>query len=215
VLFDETLFPKCSTPGKKRGTIWIDEPQASQPPIELVKDTTPSDNDLSTPRTPKREEPVLDQAPEDEIDNAVPTPPLSEDRSATEYHPGTDSSSSPPAEEPVPLQQSSCLRKVPTCPGNVYGDGRHPTEVERDIVWTRTWKDMVGKPGSSRTKPVTPSVTPGGFSDGPESEDPQSDSEGDVDELLCLVREGGVEFLNQLLAKAVPPDSETLDTANV
>jgi len=74
---------------------------------------------------------------------------------------------------------------------------------------------MVGKPGSSCTKPVTPSVPPGGFSDGPESEDPQTDSEGNVDDLLCLAREGGVEFLNQLLAKAVPPDSETPDTANV
>jgi hypothetical protein len=107
------------------------------------------------------------------------------------------------------------LRKVPTRPGNVYGDGRHPTEVEKDVERTRTWKDMVGKLGSSRTKPVTPSVPPGGFSNGPESEDPQTDSEGDVDDLLCLAREGGVEFLNQLLAKAVPPDSETPDTANV
>ena len=74
---------------------------------------------------------------------------------------------------------------------------------------------MVGKPGSSRTKPVTPSVPPGGFSNGPESEDLQTDSEGDVDDLLHLVREEGVEFLNQLLAKAVPPDLETPDTANV
>jgi hypothetical protein len=107
------------------------------------------------------------------------------------------------------------MRKVPTHPGNVYGDGRHPTEVEKDIERTRTWKDMVGKLGSSCTKPVTPSVPPGGFSDGPESEDPQTDSEGDVDDLLRLAREGGVEFLNQLLAKAVPPDLETLDSANV
>jgi hypothetical protein len=107
------------------------------------------------------------------------------------------------------------LRKVPTHPGNVYRDGRYPTKVEKDIKWTRTWKDIVGKPGSSCTKPVTPLVLPGGFSDGPESEDPQTDSEGDVDDLLHLAREGGVEFLNQLLAKAVPPDSETLDTANV
>jgi hypothetical protein len=74
---------------------------------------------------------------------------------------------------------------------------------------------MVGKPGSSCTKPVTPLVPPGGFSNGPESEDPQTDSEGDVDELLHLAREGGVEFLNHLLAKAIPPDSETPDTANV
>ena len=52
-LFDETLFPKCSTPGKKRGTTRIGEPRASQPPIELVKDTTPGDYDLPTPHTPK------------------------------------------------------------------------------------------------------------------------------------------------------------------
>jgi len=107
------------------------------------------------------------------------------------------------------------MRKVPTCPGNVYGDGRHPTEVEKDIEQTRTWKDMVNKLGSSCIKPVPPPVIPGGFSDGSKSEDPQTDSEGDVDELLCLVREGGVEFLNQLLAKAVPSDLETPDTANV
>src|SRR6266853_2123586 len=64
-LFDETLFLKCSTPGKKRGTIRIGEPCASQPPIELVKDTTPSDYNLPTPHTPKQEEQVLDQASKD------------------------------------------------------------------------------------------------------------------------------------------------------
>jgi hypothetical protein len=74
---------------------------------------------------------------------------------------------------------------------------------------------MVGKLGSSRTKPVTPLVPPGGFSNSPESEDLQTDSEGNINDLLCLAREGGVELLNQLLAKAVPPDSETPDTANV
>ena len=53
-----------------------------------------------------------------------------------------------------------------------YGDGRHPTEVEKDIEQTRIWKDMVGKPGSSHTRPVNPLVPSGGFSDGPKSEDP-------------------------------------------
>jgi hypothetical protein len=52
-LFDETLFLKCSTWGKKRGTTWIGKLRASQPPIEPVKDTTPGDNDLPTPHTPK------------------------------------------------------------------------------------------------------------------------------------------------------------------
>ncbi len=53
MLFDETLFPKCSIPGKKRGTTRIRKLHASQPSIELVKDTTSGDYDLPTPCTPK------------------------------------------------------------------------------------------------------------------------------------------------------------------
>ena len=53
VLFDETLFPKCSTPGKKRGTTRIGKLWALQLPIEPVKDTTPGDYDLPTPYIPK------------------------------------------------------------------------------------------------------------------------------------------------------------------
>jgi hypothetical protein len=53
MLFDETLFSKCSMPGKKRGTIRIGELRASQLPIEPVKDTTPGNYDLPTPCTPK------------------------------------------------------------------------------------------------------------------------------------------------------------------
>ncbi len=53
VLFDETLFPKCSMLGKKRGTTRIGEPHASQLPIEPVKDTTPGGYDLPTPHTHK------------------------------------------------------------------------------------------------------------------------------------------------------------------
>ena len=94
-LFNETLFPKCSTLGKKRGTTRIGEPRASQPPIELVKDTTPGDYDLSTPHTPKQEEPVLNQAPKDEKDDAVSAPPLSEDCGAADTHPRTGPSSPP------------------------------------------------------------------------------------------------------------------------
>src|SRR5216683_2256380 len=114
MLFDETLFPKCSTPGKKRCTTRIGKLCASQPPIELVKDTTPGDYDLSTPHTPKQEEPVLDQAPENEIDNIAPAPPISEDHSAQDTHPETGLSSPPHTLEPVPLRRSIRMRKVPT-----------------------------------------------------------------------------------------------------
>ena len=60
MLFDETLFPKCSMLGKKRGNIRIGKLWASQLPIEPVKDTTPGDYNLPTPHTPKWEELVLD-----------------------------------------------------------------------------------------------------------------------------------------------------------
>ena len=90
--------------GKKRGTTRIGEPQASQPPIELVKDTTPSDYDPLTPYTPKWKEPVLDQAPQDEIDDAAPTPPLSKNCGAADTHSRTGPSSPPHVEEPVPLK---------------------------------------------------------------------------------------------------------------
>ena len=53
MLFDETLFPRCSMLGQKRGTIRIGKPQVLQPPIEPVKDTTPGNYDLPTPHTPK------------------------------------------------------------------------------------------------------------------------------------------------------------------
>src|SRR5216683_6821299 len=133
MLFDETLFPKCSILGKKRGTTRIDEPHASQPPIEPVKDTTPGDYDLPTPYTPKQEEPVLHQAPKDEIDDTVPAPSISEDCGAQDTHPGTGPSSPPPMSVPILLRRSVQTRKVPTRPGNVYRDGRHSIEVEKDI----------------------------------------------------------------------------------
>jgi hypothetical protein len=44
---------------------------------------------------------------------------------------------------------------------------------------------------------------------------PPSPSEDEVEDILRLAEEGGVEFLNHLLAKAVPPHSETPDTANI
>ena len=46
---------------------------------------------------------MLDQAPEDEIDNAAPAPSIDEDHRAADNYPQTGSPSPPPAEEPVPL----------------------------------------------------------------------------------------------------------------
>jgi Reverse transcriptase (RNA-dependent DNA polymerase) len=44
---------------------------------------------------------------------------------------------------------------------------------------------------------------------------PHNSDKDEVEDILCLQREGGVQFLNHLLTKAVPPDSESPDSANV
>jgi hypothetical protein len=74
--------------------------------------------------------------------------------------------------EPVPLRRSVQLRKVPTHPDNAYGEHRHPTDIEKGIKRTHTWKDMSGsKPGSSRTQqpseqpPADTTAPPGALSE--------------------------------------------------
>jgi Reverse transcriptase (RNA-dependent DNA polymerase) len=110
------------------------------------------------------------------------------------------------------------LRKVPTCPDNAYGKCRHPTDIEKGIRQTCTWKDMTrSEPGSSRTQqpseqpPADNAAPPGALSE----HSPHNSDEDKVEDILCLQREGGVQFLNHLLAKAVPSDSESPDSANV
>ena len=69
-------------------------------------------------------------------------------------------------------------------------------------------KDNLSGPHTTNQPSVDPSVAP--------SEPVPAASEDEVDDILHLVREGGVEFLNHLLIKAVPPDgSESPNTSNI
>ena len=199
-LFDETLFPKCEKSSPK-GTTHLNEPRAHKP-SEANEDTTLGDLDgFPPPFEPKREAPVPDraqEAPEEELPAVLPSPP--------------------PTAEPVPLRRSAQLRKVPTHPDNAYGESRHPTDIEKGIKRTCTWKEMTGQgPSSSRShqrseKPPADTAAPPGALK--ECLPPNSD-EDKVEDILCLQREGGVRFLNHLLTKAVPPDFESPDSANV
>jgi hypothetical protein len=73
------------------------------------------------------------------------------------------------------------------------------------------------EPGSSRTQqlseqpPADNAAPPGALSE----RSPHNSDEDKVEDILCLQRKGGVQFLNHLLAKAVPPDSKSPDSANV
>ena len=194
-LFDETLFPKYDT-ACVRGTTHVRLPPASQPPFDASKDTTPGDFDDPLPSKKESKVPLPDEAP------AVPDP---EPAPAPAPAP-------PPAPEPVPLRRSARLRKIPTRPGNVYGEGRHPTEIERDVTQRRTWTRMTDPtPGPPET-PMPGETTPSAPS---ETLQPESEEEDEVDDILRLTREGGVEFLDYLLAKAVPLDPESPNTANI
>jgi hypothetical protein len=133
----------------------------------------------------------------------------------------------PPAPEPVPApalqpRRSERWRKPTTHPDNVYGD-RPPAKITRDIERTRKWKDLVeGPSGSSRTRTSQDQQVPGEF---PEPTNPlplhgeqPAVSEDEVDQLVLawLAQEGGVKFLDLLLAKAVPPfDLGSPDTSNI
>ena len=194
-LFDETLFPKCNT-ACIRGTTHVQLPPDSQSPFDASEDTTPGD--FNDPLLSKKESKVLlpDKAPV--VPDPEPAPVLAP--------------APPPAPEPVSLRRSVQLRKIPTCPGNIYGEARHPTEIERDIMQRRTWTRMTDPtPGPSKT-PMPGETTPSALS---ETLQPESEEEDKVDDILYLIRKGGVKFLDYLLAKAVPLDPESPNTANI
>ena len=121
-LFNETLFSKCNT-AHVRGTTCIWLPPTSQLPFDASKDTTPGNFDDPLPS--KKVSKVL-------LPNKAPAVPDPEPAPALAPAP-------PPVLEPVPLRRSAQLRKIPTHPGNIHGEGRHPTEIERDIIQRHTW----------------------------------------------------------------------------
>ena len=203
-LFDETLYPKCPN-AHVCGTIRVNEPRAQQPPHDANEDTIPDDLD-DIPIPPTKKEPTsaepdgANTSINIEDDKAVPQPP-------------------PPVPDPVPLHRSTQLRKVPTHSGNIYRKDRHPTKIETDMQRNCTWRQMTENQPDSFKKDNTsgpctinqPSVDPSVAL----NESAPAASEDEVDDILHLAREGGVEFLNYLLTKAVPSDgSESPNTSN-
>jgi hypothetical protein len=214
-LFDELLFPRCDSKhpkGTTQGTTQLDEPPQNQPPFDVDKDnTTPGD--------------FIDNLPEKIEKERSAQPPAKEEQLPA--LPPVVQQAPPPAPEPVPapalqLRRSERQRKPTTHPDNVYGD-RPPVQITRDIEWTRRWKDLVESPsGSSRTHTSQDRQVPGEF---PEPTDPlplhgeqPTVFKDEVDQLVLarLVQEGGVKFLDLLLAKAVPLfDLGSPDTSNI
>ena len=209
-LFDETLFPKCDKKYKSRprGTTWVNAPLEDQPIPIAIEDTTPGDDDPTPEPTQREEEVAIDRDDDPDI------PSIDEHTNVPDAPP-----SPPQAPEPAPLRRSQRLRKAPTRPGNVYGEGRHPTEIEKDVRRTRNWKQMTENPAGSSQRdnrsgqPEEGAAPPGAWSETPPPA--EDDEEGEVEELIHLAQEGGVKFQDFLLAKAVPLDPESPSTADV
>src|SRR5487761_1338502 len=127
-----------------------------------------------------------------------------------------------------PPRRSERLRRPPIRPGNVYGEQRHPTEIERDIGRSRQWERMTGSQPScpeSREDPLEyhdPNPEPQGSETHPPPPPPDEDvssheentesssggsatssdqSQNEVERSLTLLaQEGGVKMMNYLLA---------------
>src|SRR6266702_2320040 len=203
-LFDEMLFPRCppgQSKGKPNGVTQLDKPAPKEQSLE--DDTTPGDDDYTPP-----EPPIGGSAPQPAgagSPQALPSPP-------------------DPVPGPSQPRRSTRVRRPLTRPENVYGE-RPPTMIIRDIAQTRTWRHLTGDQlVSSRLRSRQDQRMPGEIPEqsdsGPpsaESENPHT-SEDKVDQQLLthLAQEGGVKFLDLLLAKAVPlVDLESPDTSNI
>src|SRR3984885_5518671 len=215
-LFDELYFPKCTSgdrQGETRGTTRLNRPASNQPPYNASDDTTPGDLDNAPPELQERRRALLP----DGVDAAPPDQPGDP----------AEQQAPPPVPDPVPALQeprrSTQLRRVTTHPDNVYGPCL-PTEITRDIEWTHTWQRLVeNQPGSSRQRSSQDQTVPGGLPEQTEpdppsttGDNPQSEDEVDQQLLTRLAQEGGVKYLDLLLAKAVSPhDLESPDTSNI
>jgi hypothetical protein len=224
-LFDELLFPKCSaerSSGKVHGTTQLDESTSIQPPHDLFDDPTPGDLDNIPPEQLKGR-----SAPSPaEDDEAAPDVPLEQQAPPHDPDPVPKPKpkgkyrQDPPMEAP---RRSVRQRKVPSNPDNVYGD-RPPSKVVRDIGRLCSWRQMIeNQLGSSWDDNSQDQLVPGEF---PEQADdpptiqsnrsPESEDEVEQQLLIHLAKEGGVKFLDALLAKAVVLyDLESPSTSNI
>jgi transposase InsO family protein len=212
-LFDENFFPKCETT-KRRGVTRLDEPIEQHGPVP--QPTPIVDDDGDTPHRPPPSRQTEDaQDPDGDLGHTSPTPaPVPEQEEVPADAP-------PP---PPPPRRSGRDRTVPSRPGNVYGEHRHPVQQFQDVQRLRQWKNTVGDtrgrslPSSStrrRQVPGPSTGTPPRDSDTPLP--PSRGSDDEVEDLIQsqLTQEGGVDFVRYLLAKAVPPDSDTLQTTPI
>jgi hypothetical protein len=205
------MFPKCQTPVKRNLTRLLDAP----PPHNHHEDNIPVDEDEAPPSRPtlKGKERQRD----------VPPPPLEEEEQAPELpeipEPAQSAPPSPrradPPSPPLGPRRSTRIKNLPKKPDNVYGD-RHPVDILRDPTGRKGRRTVQGPVPRTRENVPGPSNIP----EEPRPEDwdvplppiSPTESEKEIErglnsdpEAERVCREGGVELLLFLTAKAVSP----------
>ncbi|KAJ3540523.1 hypothetical protein NM688_g6214 [Phlebia brevispora] len=218
-IFEESVFLKCDPKHKHRVR---DTPPAPPHDDHSRHDLSDDDDDDLPPgdhhHSHSRHLPQARSEPQpDPVELAAEPAPRSDPPSAA---------TEDPSEEP-PTRRSTRQRNVPRRPGNVYGESRTPTQIERETRNFARWKQQVGdtEPSSSsrqshqhhrRQDPVTslPSIVTSPTTTGeesPQTQEPGPASDSDIDaELARLCQEGGVAFVNHLLSQAVASDDHSL-----
>jgi hypothetical protein len=221
-LFDETLFPRCGDKAAPPITDLGDFPP-DEPEDHNHSDGTDGDDDNDLDR-PSPDPPLPESSNDDDGYNPkeLSAPKDAADEPPTSP-PVTQRDFEPRREDQTEWQQlprrSGRTRNPPNRPGNVYGDNRLPSDVERDIARDRYWNRTVGqdstsyrrRPQAQREEPVAgPSSAP--QNDVPDSinreePDPAMQGTDDVGYIIKIAREGGANLMRWLLTKAVVPSN--------
>ena len=204
--FDELFFPRCPITIVWWNT-WL---QSNAPaPKPCTKDGSCecplppwNDEDEFTPERPKE---------------AVPPPytsPKGKGKAVEESENEEEQVRLPPpaTQMPNPLppggpRRSTRETKVPVKPENIYGERKHPVEIEKGIRRTRDWKKVVEEWASHPGRVVDPVPSPSHPSQEEEVQSSLKPTLGKEEDNLVvrLCWEGGVGLQTFLLSKAVSP----------
>ena len=133
-------------------------PEGSRPPSRA---DTPGPGVGTTPSRPGTPQHGKGKA----CDSGLPSPTQEQQYSPEETTAPTDCGIPPPVPHRSPLRRSTCLKKVTHREGNIYGEDRPPSTIERDIDSAQQCKRLMEfDEGSSQPQ------IPGGFE--PEEEEP-------------------------------------------
>ncbi|THH27330.1 hypothetical protein EUX98_g6847 [Antrodiella citrinella] len=209
-MFDEEMFPRCPDQRRRNTTRIGQDNQPADIPLDIPPEVdADDDDDAPAPRPhhthhlPQRDEGRDHDGNHDGAAAPNPPPPPP-----------------PPEEPPAPQPRRSGREQRPVYrPGNVYGERRNPVDQFKDVERMGKWKEIVGEqPSSSRNAPQSiQDKVPGPNLDHPNpARDNAAPSEDEVEDILArLCREGGVELIDLLLAKAIPQRELLPDESNV